>query len=106
MERTEHTCRLSVSSNKVRSNIFGAKGDKVTTGWRRLYNEALPDIIRMLPLRRRRWAGHVARIEEISSYKVLVENHEENRPLGIHRRRWEDNIKIGLKEVGWGTWSD
>jgi hypothetical protein len=52
----------------VQSTIFGAKSEKVTTGWRRLYNEALPDTIRMLPLRRRRWERHVARIEkEVSS---------------------------------------
>jgi len=90
-----------VFSNKVQSKIFGTNREKVTTGWRRLYNEALPDIIRMLPLGRRRWAGHVERIEEeISSYEVLVENPEENRPLGIRRRRWGDNTKTGLQEVG------
>ena len=45
----------------------------------------------------------MARIEEeISSCKVLVETPEENSTLGILRRRWVDNIKIGLQELRWG----
>jgi hypothetical protein len=52
----------------VHSKIFVATRETVTTDWRTLHNTALPDIIRTLPLRRR-WAGHVARIEEeINSY--------------------------------------
>ena len=37
------------------------------------------------------------------AYSVLVEKHEERRPLGRTRRRWENNIKMDLREVGWGT---
>ena len=45
-----------------------------------------------------RWAGHVARMEEGRCvHKVLVW-----KPLGRPRRRWEDNIKMGLEEVGKG----
>ena len=36
------------------------------------------------------------------AYRVLVKRPEENRPLGRPRRRWEDNIKVDLQEVGWG----
>ena len=37
-------------------------------------------------------------------YRVLVGEHEGKRPLGRHRRRWEDNIKMDLQEVGcWGV---
>jgi hypothetical protein len=36
-------------------------------------------------------------------YRVVVGKCEEKRPLGIHRYRWKDNIKMGLQEVGWGT---
>ena len=36
------------------------------------------------------------------AYRVLVENPEGRRLLGRPRRRWEDNIKMALKEVGWG----
>ena len=50
-----------------------------------------------------RWAGHVAHIEEKRGvYRVLVGNPEGKRPLGRPRRRWEDNIKMDLQEVGYG----
>jgi hypothetical protein len=38
-----------------------------------------------------------------SAYRALVGKPEGRRPLGRPRRRWEDNIKIDLREVGWGT---
>jgi hypothetical protein len=38
-------------------------------------------------------------------YRVLVGKAEGKRPLGRPRRRWEDNIKMDLQEVGWGTWN-
>jgi hypothetical protein len=52
-----------------------------------------------------RWAGNVARMgEDRGVYRVLVGKPEENRPLGRPRRRWEDNIKMFLQEVGGGLW--
>jgi len=49
-----------------------------------------------------RWAGPVARKEEIiNSYKILVGKLEGKTPLGRQRRRWEDNIRIDLREIGW-----
>jgi hypothetical protein len=39
------------------------------------------------------------------AYRVLVGRPEGRRPLGRPRRRWEDNIKIDLQEVGWGAWT-
>jgi hypothetical protein len=92
----------------VQRKIFGAKSDIVTTERRRQHNGALPDVIRMLPLRRRRWAGHVAR-------RFWSKTPKENRPFTMPRHRWEDNIQIGLQEVVWGgmvgliwlrTWRD
>jgi hypothetical protein len=59
--------------------------------------------------RRMRWAGHVTRMgERRSAYRILVGRPEGRRPLGRPRRRWEDNIKMDLQEVGWGgmDWSD
>ncbi|KAJ4427608.1 hypothetical protein ANN_25256 [Periplaneta americana] len=51
--------------------------------------------------RRLRWAGHVARMgESRNAYRVLVGRPEGKRPLGMPRRRWEDNIKMDLREVG------
>ena len=50
-----------------------------------------------------RWAGHVARLgERRGAYRFLVGKPEGKRPLGRPRRRWEDNIKMDLQEVGCG----
>jgi hypothetical protein len=54
----------------------------------------------MIESRRMRWAGHVARMgEKRNSYRILVGKPEGKRPLGRPRRRWVDNIKIGLREI-------
>jgi hypothetical protein len=53
--------------------------------------------------------GHVARTgERRGAHRVLVGKPEGRRPLGRHRRRWEDNIKMDLREVGCGgaDWID
>ncbi|KAJ4442562.1 hypothetical protein ANN_04149 [Periplaneta americana] len=98
---------LRVFENKVLRKMFGAKRDEVTGEWRKLHNTELhalyssPDIIRNLKSRRLRWAGHVARMgESRNAYRVLVGKPEGKRPLGRPRRRWEDNIKMDLREVG------
>ncbi|KAJ4449177.1 hypothetical protein ANN_00573 [Periplaneta americana] len=104
--REEH--RLRVFENEVLRKIFGAKRDEVTGEWRKLHNTELhalyssPDIIRNIKSRRLRWAGHVARMgESRNAYRVLVGRPEGKRPLGRPRRRWEDNIKMDLREVGY-----
>jgi hypothetical protein len=54
-------------------------------------------------LRRMRWAGHVARIRrKRKAYSSLVGKPEGRRSLGRPRRRWVDNIRVDLGEVGWG----
>jgi hypothetical protein len=83
----------------------------MTGGWRKLYNEELhnlyssPSIIRIIKLRRMRWAGHVARMgEKRSVYKLLVGKPEGNRPLGRLRHRRIDNInllEIGVSVMDW-----
>jgi hypothetical protein len=56
----------------------------------------------MLKSWRVRWAGRVARIgEKRNAYKILVGKAEAKRPLGRPRRRWGDNIKTDLREIGW-----
>jgi hypothetical protein len=56
----------------------------------------------MIKSRRMRWAGHVARIgKKRNAYRILVGKPEGKRPLGRPRRRWVDNIKIYLREIGW-----
>jgi hypothetical protein len=60
-----------------------------------------PSIIRIIKSRRMRWAEHVARMEEKrNAYRILVGNPEGNRTLGRPRRRWVDNIKMDLREMG------
>jgi hypothetical protein len=53
--------------------------------------------------RRLKWAGHVARMGEGRVvYRVLVGKPEGKRPLGRTRRRWEDNIRMNVQQVGCG----
>jgi hypothetical protein len=93
----------------VLRRVFGPKRDEVTGEWRKLHNEelndlySLPNIVRVIKLRRMRWAGHVARMgEDRGVYRMLVGKPEEKRPLGRPRHRWEDNIKMDLQKVGGG----
>jgi hypothetical protein len=102
--REEH--RLWVSENRVLRKIFGPKREE-DTSWRELHNDELhnlfssPNIFRVLRARRLRWAGHVTRMGEGRIvYKILVWRPESKRPLGRSRRRWEDNIKLELRETG------
>ena len=56
-----------------------------------------------------RWAGHVARMEEgRSDFKILTGEPTRKRPLGMPWRRWEDNIRMDLEEIGInaGNWVD
>ena len=62
---------------------------------------SLPNIVQVVKSRRMRWAGHVARMGEGRGvHRVLVGKPEGKKPPGRRRRRWEDNIKMGLQEVG------
>ena len=92
----------------VEENI-GPRRDEATGEWGRLRNEELsdlyssPNIVRVIKWRRMRWAGHVARMgEERGVYRVLVGKPEGKRPLGRPIRRWVDNIRMDLQEVGCG----
>jgi hypothetical protein len=76
--------------------IFGPKRNEVIRDWRKLHNEELhnlyssPNVIRMVKSRRMRRARY-----------ILVGKPEGRRPLGRPRRRWVDNIKIYLREIGY-----
>jgi len=77
--------------------------------WRKLDNEELndrycsPNVVQVIKSRRMRWARHVACMREgRGMYRVLVGKPDGKRPLGKPRRRWENNIKMDIQEVGWG----
>jgi hypothetical protein len=96
----------------VLRKIFGPKTYEVTGEWRKRHNEELNDlypsltIVRVIKSRRMRWGRLVARMGEGRCvYSVLLGKPEEKRPLGRPRRRWDNNIKAGLQEVGVGVWN-
>jgi hypothetical protein len=78
--------------------------------WRKLHNEelnylySLPNIVREVKSRRMRWPGYVAHMGEGRGvHRVLVGKPEGKRPVRRPRRRWEDNIKMDLQDVGEGS---
>jgi hypothetical protein len=104
--REEH--RLRVFGNRILRRIFAPKRDKMTGDWRKLNKEELhnlyssPNVIRMIKLRRMRWAGHVARMRETrNAYRILMGKPEGKSPLERPRRMWVDNNKLDLKDVAW-----
>jgi hypothetical protein len=106
--REQH--RLRVFEKRVLRGIFGPTRDEVTGEWRKFHSGEIhnffssPDIIRQIKSRRMGWAGHVARLGEGRNvYRVLVGKPEGRRP----RCRWEDGIRMDLREIGLGVgrWS-
>jgi hypothetical protein len=97
-----------VFENMVLRRILGPRRDEVTGEWKRVHKGELnvfyssPNIVRVIKSRRMRWAGHVARMGRIGAYRGLVGKPEGSRPLGRPRRRWVDNIRMDLQEVGCG----
>jgi hypothetical protein len=90
----------------VLRTIFGPKREE-DVSWRNLHNDELhslyssSNIVRVIKSRKMRWAGHVACMGEgIGVYRVLVGRTKGKRPLERHKRRWEDNIKMDLREIG------
>jgi hypothetical protein len=90
----------------VLRKIFGPKREEGGF-WRKFHTDELhslyssPNIVRVIKSRRMRWVGHVARMGEGKGvYRVLVGRPKGKRPLGRPRRRWEDNIKMDLREIG------
>jgi hypothetical protein len=99
--------RLRVFENRVLRRIFGPRWDEVTGELRKLYNEersdlySSPNTVRVIKSIRIRWAEHIARMgERRGVHRVLVGTPEGKRPLRRPRRRWHDNIKMGIQEVG------
>jgi hypothetical protein len=107
------TTNLLTNNKYSFSNEFSR--DELTGEWRKLHNEelsdlySLPNIVRVVKSRRRRWPGLVARMGEGRGvHRVLVGKPEGKRTLGRPRRRWEDNFKMDLQEAGggYGDWME
>jgi hypothetical protein len=100
--REEH--RMRVFENRVLRRIFGPKREE-DGSWRKLHNDELhglyfsQNIVTEIKSRMG-WAGHVARMGKGRGvHRVLVGRPEGKKPLGRHRRRWEENIKMDLMEI-------
>jgi hypothetical protein len=85
-----------------------SKWEQVAGGWRKLHNEELHNlhascnIIRVIKLKRIKWAKHVTLMGEVRiAYKILIGKCEGKRPLGRPRCRWEDSITVDLVDIGW-----
>jgi hypothetical protein len=95
--------RLRVFESTVFRKIFGPKREE-DGSWRKLHNDELhnlyssPNIVKVIKSRRMRLAGHVVRMGR-GVYRVLVGRPEGKRPLGRPRCRWEDNMKMDLREI-------
>jgi hypothetical protein len=97
-------------NNNNNNNNNNKEVYKVTGEWRRLHNNDLyalyfsPNIFRLIKSRKLRWAGHLARMwDRWGAFRVLVVKPGGGSALGRPRHRWEGNIKMGLREVWWGT---
>jgi hypothetical protein len=106
--REEH--RLRVFENRVLRKVFGPKRDEVTGEWRKLRNEELhilyssPNIIRHIRIKENNVGGtcgtHGREEECVQGFDGKAKG---KRPLGRPRRRWEDGIRMDLREIGWGS---
>jgi hypothetical protein len=93
-----------VFENGVRRRIFRPKRDEVTGGWGKFHNKELhnlysSDINRMIKSRGMRWAGHVSTMGTRNTYIILVAKPEGKRSIRRPMCRWEDNIKMDLREI-------
>jgi hypothetical protein len=86
---------------------FRPKKEGVAGGYRRLHSKefhnlyAPQHIIRVIKSRRMKWIAHAACMVEMrNAYKIMIRKPDKKRPLGGPRHRWEDNIRMDLKEVG------
>jgi hypothetical protein len=105
--REEH--RLRVLRRGCLGEYLDLKRDEMIGGWRKLHNEEMhglyssPSIIRVIKARMMRWVGHVVLMGEVrGAHNILVGRPEGRRPLGRPRHRWENNIKMDLREIGFG----
>ncbi|KAJ4436791.1 hypothetical protein ANN_16923 [Periplaneta americana] len=101
MEGRKWTCTVTDRMRIISIKAWMADAPGVRGGWRPHRDDSKVPRCMSTKLRLR-WARHVARMgESRNAYRVLVRRLEGKRPLGRTRRRWEDNIKMDLREVGY-----
>jgi hypothetical protein len=94
--------RLRLFENRVLTRIFRPKGEDMAGGWRRLRNLYASSNIRAIISWMAVLVGHVARIGEVrNAYRSLGGKSEWKRPLGRPKHRWQDVIRMDLREIGW-----
>jgi hypothetical protein len=98
---------LRVLKNRLIRRLCGPRREEVAGGCRRLHNEELhnlytsPNVIRVIKSRRMGWAGHVSVMGKMrNAYNILARKPEGKSPLGMPRRRWEDDIRKDLRDMG------
>jgi hypothetical protein len=102
-------CRLRVFENRILRRIVGPKSDD-NGEWRRRHNEELhslyrsPKTVREIKPRGLRSSGYVTRMEEArSDLKILTGKLTGKRPSGRPKYRWEENVRMNLKDTGANT---
>jgi hypothetical protein len=101
----EEEHRLRVFENRVLRRIFGPKREE-DGSWRKLHNDELhslyssPNIVKVIESRRMRWEGHLTCRGRGEVFTGFWLGGLKGRALGRPRRRWEDNIKMDLREIG------
>jgi hypothetical protein len=106
--------RLRVYENRLLRRIFGPKRDEMGGGCGKLHDEKLrylhssPNVSKIIKSKRMIWAGTEARIGKKDAYSLFVGKPQGKGPLGRPRRRWVDNVRMELGEVGLGgiDWID
>ena len=105
---------INVYESRILRRIFRSKRDE-NGEWRSLHNEELhslyrsANIVGVIKSRRLRWTGYVAIMEKgRSAFKSFRGKRTGKRPLDRPGRRWEDNIRMDLEEIGINTrnWVD
>jgi hypothetical protein len=99
-----------VFEDRVLRRIFGPNRDEVTGEWRKVHSEKLsfmfctpPQILLGRSNRRERGGRDMWHAWERNVYRLLMGKPEGKRPLGRPRRRWEDGIRMDLREIGWAS---
>ena len=92
---------------QVTINYISALRDEVTGEWKRIHNENIsdvycpPNVFRAMKSRRMRQSGPVARVGKRKGVHTVLVGKREGNITWKTQDKWEDNIEMGLQELGW-----